>query len=413
MTRNLCLFTDSLYPSGVGEHILTLGAALRWQYRVTFVCPPSPPGRLLLRRAHSLGLEPLPLTIRGELVARQHLSAWLQTRRVTIFHGHAGSNREGYDGIHAAHEAGVPVVVRTEHLPEELVDPAERLPYQGLQQIVDRIICVSAGVAATFRRAGVTEQRLRVVQNGIYPPVAMPDRTRVRAVLGVPSDSLIALTVARFYPQKGHRYLAEAIPAVIAQVPQVHFVWVGEGAEEDALRQQLAALGVDRHVTFAGQRSDVPALLAASDVFVLPSLYEGLPLVALEAMALGRPIIGTRVCGTEEVVDDDVTGRLVEARDAAALVTALLEVLHQPDLRVRWGDAGRHRFAERFTAARMARQMADVYEEVLHEKATQSDNQSVREVTPVESASLAGQQGPEEAFPAPARTILLKREGKK
>jgi glycosyltransferase involved in cell wall biosynthesis len=175
---------------------------------------------------------------------------------------------------------------------------------------------------------------------------------------------------------------------------------VGEGAEEDALRQQLAALGVDRHVTFTGQRSDVPALLAAADVFVLPSLYEGLPLVALEAMAVGRPIVGTRVCGTDEVVADGVTGRLVEARDAAALATALLEVLLQPDLRARWGDAGRRRFAEQFTAARMARQMADVYEEVLREKAAQSDGLAVPDVTSVGSALHAGQQCPEEVLPA-------------
>jgi glycosyltransferase involved in cell wall biosynthesis len=285
-------------------------------------------------------------------------------------------------------------------LPEELANPAERLAYQRLQHVVDRIICVSAGVAGTFRRAGVSERRLRVVQNGIYPPVAIPDRTGVRAALGVPSDTLIALTVARFYPQKGHRYLAEAIPAVIARVPQLHFVWVGEGAEESALRQQLAARGVDRHVTFAGQRSDVPALLAAADVFVLPSLYEGLPLVALEAMGVGSPIVGTRVCGTEEVVDDGVTGRLVEAEDAAALAKALIEVLLRPDLRLRWGNAGRRRFAEQFTAARMARQMAGVYEEVLHEKAAQSEGLAVPAVTSVGSASLAGPLCPEEVLPA-------------
>jgi glycosyltransferase involved in cell wall biosynthesis len=400
MSRSLCLFTDSLYPSGVGEHMLTLGAALRQQYRVALVCPPSPPGQLLLQRARALGLETLALTVRGDPVARQCLCAWLQARRGAIFHGHAGSNREGYDGIYAAHEAGAAAIVRTEHLPEELADPAERRAYQRLQQAVDRIICVSAGVAATFWRAGVAEQRLRVVHNGINPPAAEPDRAGVRAALGVPPDALVALTVARFYPQKGHRYLAEAIPAVLAREHRAHFVWVGEGAEEGALRQQLAALGVDRHVTFVGQRPDVPSLLTAADVFVLPSLYEGLPLVALEAMAVGTPVVGTNVCGTNEVIDDGVTGRLVKVRDAAALAGALLEALLQPDRRVQWGDAGRRRFAERFTAARMARETVGVYEEVLHEKAARSHGLAGPDVTPVATASLAGQQRPGDALPA-------------
>ena len=89
-------------------------------------------------------------------------SGGLQARRIAIFHGHAGSNREGYDGIYAAHEAGVPAVVRTEHLPEELVDPAECQAYQRLLQVVDRIICVSAGVGATFRRALALNRSTRI-----------------------------------------------------------------------------------------------------------------------------------------------------------------------------------------------------------------------------------------------------------
>jgi glycosyltransferase involved in cell wall biosynthesis len=394
MSRSLCLFTDSLYPSGVGEHMLTLGAELRRRYRVAFVCPPSAPGRHLLQRARALGAETLALTVREDPMARQHLGDWLQARRIAVFHGHAGSNREGYDGIYAAHDAGVPAVVRTEHLPEELTAAVERRAYQRLQRVVDRVICVSAGVGATFRRAGVPQHRLRVVHNGIHPSVVVPDRVGVRAALGLPSEALIVLTVARFYPQKGHRYLAGAIPAVIEQAPRAHFVWVGEGVEEGALRQQLAALGVDRHVTFAGQRQDVPNLLAAADAFVLPSRYEGLPLVALEAMAVGTPVVATRVCGTSEVVDDGVTGRLTEAADEAALAAALLEVLTQPDLRVRWGEAGRQRFAERFTAARMAREIAEVYEEVLREKAAQREEGESSGVAPVASRPVARLQRP-------------------
>ena len=106
-------------------------------------------------------------------------------------------------------------------------------------------------------------------------------------------------------------------------------------------------------------------LMAAADLVVLPSLFEGLPLVVLEAMAAGLPVVGTRVCGTTEAVCDGMTGRLVEAQDAAALADAVLEVLERPELAARWGDARRRRFEREFQPARMARETAAVYEELL------------------------------------------------
>jgi len=105
--------------------------------------------------------------------------------------------------------------------------------------------------------------------------------------------------------------------------------------------------------------------MAAADLFVLPSLFEGLPLVALEAMAAGLPLVGTRVCGTAEVIVDGITGCLVEANDADALSEAILGTLARPELAARWGAAGRRHVAHQFSAARMARETAAVYEELL------------------------------------------------
>jgi glycosyltransferase involved in cell wall biosynthesis len=364
MTRRVCLFTDSLYPSGVGEHLFDLAAELRKQYRLAFVCPPSRVGRLLLDRIAALGVETVPLEVRGEPTARQRLATWLRARRIEVFHGHAGCGWEGYEGIYAARAARVPAVVRTEHLPDVLTDPAERRRYYGLQQLIDRIVCVSEGVRATFRQAGVPAHRLRVVRNGISPRRATPDRAGVRAALGLPPDTAIVLTVARFYPQKGHCYLAAAAPAIVAQVPNAHFVWVGEGEHGDELRQQVHALGLDARVSFLGLRNDVPDLMAAADLFVLPSLFEGLPLVVLEAMAAGLPVVGTRVCGTSELIEDGVTGRLVAASDAAALASAVIQALTQPSLRAGWARVAQQRCAEEGSAARMARETAAVYEEL-------------------------------------------------
>ena len=126
-----------------------------------------------------------------------------------------------------------------------------------------------------------------------------------------------------------------------------------------------------------GRREDVGALLAGANVLAMPSWFEGLPIVVLEAMSLGVPVVGTRVCGLTEVVVDGETGRLVPPGDAPALARALDEVLSSPDLAARWGDAGRRRQREHFGAERMVAETAAVYDEVLSAAPTRARRANV------------------------------------
>src|SRR5438874_1365932 len=126
MTTRVCLFTDSLEPSGVGVHMLTLAGELRERYGVSFVCPPTPSGAPVLARAAEMGLETLALDLSPDAGAGGVLCAWLVARGVEVFHCHAGIGWEGHAGVYAARQAGVPVVVRTEHLPYLLTNPQER-----------------------------------------------------------------------------------------------------------------------------------------------------------------------------------------------------------------------------------------------------------------------------------------------
>jgi glycosyltransferase involved in cell wall biosynthesis len=397
----VCLFTDSLAPSGVGEHMLTLAEELLDDYALTFVCPPSTSGLRLLERAHTMGLAAVALEVRGEPRASQQLGEVLQRQGVDIFHCHAGVTWEGHDGIRAARALNGPKIVRTEHLaeltavfrtedlPDLIYSPyhrpdrrpdndelaqmvaVDRTEYLRVVELVDRVICVSAGVRDSYLEVGVEPQKLRVVRNGIRPtpPVSSVRETRER--LGIPLDKRVVLSVGRMIDVKGHLFVLGAVEKVIRSQPDALFLWVGGGPLQEELRERVSALDLDEHVCFAGQRSDVHDVIAAADLFLLASLVEGLPLVVLEAMAAGRPVVGTRVSGTSEVIRDGVTGRLVEpprldgSGDTDALAVAILESLDNPEIAACRGSAGRALFEREFTAARMARETAEVYDELL------------------------------------------------
>lgn len=389
--RTICLFTDSQEPSGMGEHMLTLVTQLLENYRLLFICPDNETGRTYLQRAEALGCLVVPLPAADERMARQTLQWWLTEMAVDVFHCHAGIGWEGHWGVHTAHEADVPVIIRTEHLPYLLTDPRQCAAYQEIVPLVDQIICTSEEAAHSYCQAGVPAHKMTVVRNGIIPKRVEADRAQIRAKFGLPPDAQLVLTVARMTEQKGHRYLLEAIPAIVAVDPNIHFLWVGEGPLEGELRQQAHALGIHHpQLIFAGRQPDVSALLAATDLFVLPSLFEGLPLMILEAMANGVPVIGTRVCGTSEVITDGFNGRLVEARDSQALATAINEALREPSLTSRWTHAGRTRFAQEFSAARMAEETAALYE-ALRTAAESQVNQRSRTPAAADGSSASTQ----------------------
>lgn len=350
----------------MGEHMLTLAAALQGEYRIAFVCPPTTAGRSFLERAAQLGVETLPLAAPYDNpVGLKSLRNWLEMRQFDLFHCHAGIGWEGFGGVEAARAAGVPVVVRTEHLPYLLDHPVQRADHQRIVGSVDRLICVSQEARASYINEGLPAAKISVVYNGITLQVVQPNRAALLTELGLSPPARLVLTVGRMVPQKGYDILLEAIPAVLERVPEAHFLWAGDGPLQDELSTRVATLGLASNVHLLGRRHDVAALMAAADLFVLPSRFEGFPLSLLEAMSAALPVVGTRVCGTSEAISDGVTGRLVPPAQPAALAAAIIEVLAQPAQAARWGDAGRELVYKRFTASRMARETSDIYQELL------------------------------------------------
>jgi glycosyltransferase involved in cell wall biosynthesis len=244
-------------------------------------------------------------------------------------------------------------VVQPQHLPYLVAHPRMRRAYHSSITEVDRLIAVSEGLRRTYERIGIPPERFVTVPNGVAPLARRMSREEARRNLGLGPDQPVVLTIGRLTHMKGRWHLIDAVPDLAGRFPGLAVVLVGDEPLRDSLARRAAALGVAGSVCFPGHRPDARRLLAAADVFVLPSRHEGMPLVA------------TRAIGSAEVVDDGVSGALVRPEDPAALGAAVARLLADPALRSRQGTAARCRYEARFTRARMAADTAAVYESVL------------------------------------------------
>ena len=355
MKARVVLVTDSPDPSGLGEHMLTLGTALAAEFDVLLAAPDG--SGALLARAAAGGLRVKSI----DVGASGAFTRWLRAYRADLVHVHAGIGWEGHDLVRAASGAAVPVI-RTEHLPYLLTNVVQQAAYRAMLLSVTCRIAVSKAVAETHAVQGGGP--IHVVQNGIAPRQATRDRAAVRAELGLEDRHRLVLTVARFTAQKAYDVLLAAVPAVLEAAPDARFVLVGDGRERGAIAAMIAEAGLMERVLLLGQRDDVADLLAAADLFVLPSHFEGLSLALLEAAAAGLPIVATATGGTVEGLGAD-HAFLVRPGDAEALAAAVIRALTDTAEAGAAAEQALNRFQSRFTTERMAAQTADIYRSIL------------------------------------------------
>ena len=253
-------------------------------------------------------------------------------------------------GRFAAMMAGVPIIVGTEVNIYERKHPWHARAERWLMRGTD-VVVTSAESVRDFYIAQVKADpsKVDVVYNAVDWTQLQTTRGRevVRASIGVPPGAPTLGIIARLTEQKAHRVLFDAI-AQHAGLAGAHLVVVGDGDLRDDLRRRVEALGLGARVHFLGARRDLGDLLASIDVFVMSSLWEGLPLSMVLAMGAGLPVVATRVAGIPEVVRDGVTGLLVPPGDSAALGAALARVVAEPALRAALGDAARAYVRPRF-----------------------------------------------------------------
>ncbi|HEX2980943.1 MAG TPA: glycosyltransferase [Anaerolineaceae bacterium] len=232
-----------------------------------------------------------------------------------------------------------------------------RLLYRWTSTRIEGFIAVADQVHQAIQQGiGPADGRVTTISNGVDVPRyrQMSNRRATRSSLGLRESDYVIILVGTLKEQKGHCYLIEAAAPLIAENPSIHILFAGDGELGEPLRRQVAQAGLEKNIHFLGSRNDIPDLLAASDTFVLPSLWEGLPMALIEAMASGLPVIATQVSGSEQVVETEQTGILVPPGDALELRRALVRILTAPGWAKAIGQAGSDRVEAVYGAGKQA-----------------------------------------------------------
>lgn len=324
---------------------------------------------------------PRKLTLPGGRLGHRNADAFLLGIRGTVRRIHAEwpidvihahmMVPDGWAAARIGHELGVPAV-GTAHRADVLDIPAQgakaRMRVAEAIQTLDAVVTVSRAIGDAADAIARPRRPITVVPNGADAEVFMPrDPAEARQRLGIPAEGPVISYVGKLVPRKGVDTLIEAMGILAARAAGApRLVMAGIGGMREPLEQRAAELGVADRITWLGKvpHDDVGWVMSAGDVFVLPSLSEGLPTVVCEAMACGLPVVATAVDGTPEIVDDPATGLLVQPHDAGGLAAALARVLDDPGMARGMGAEALRRSEAEYTWAANARRMEQVYAQV-------------------------------------------------
>lgn len=293
--------------------------------------------------------------------------------------------REGCDLVHsnkykadiislmACRMAEIPIIT-TVHgwCSEDLKARAYELIQAFSWRFFDRVICVSESYKQKALQFGVCENKLKVIHNGIdvdgyMIKDAQDVRLSVLTKYGIPSHHFVAGIIGRLSIEKGHRYFVEAAKKLLKEEPNVSFVIIGDGPEENRIRKRIGYLGLNGHIRMLGYIEKPQEIYAGLDAVVMPSLREGLPNVLLEAMFYGKPVIATNVGGIPDVIRNNESGLLIPAKNSSAIVDTLITLIRHPEQKRRIGSAAKRRVLEQFSFGQRMAQIERLYQEVIQE----------------------------------------------
>ena len=277
-------------------------------------------------------------------------------------------------GTLAARILGIPSV-STVHILDKSAEKKSKVMRLKLRRFVlrkfcSRIIAVSEKTRTHhLKTGGLDPNKVTTVYNGIdiarFKVTNESQITKTKQVLHLPLNSQIIITVAVLREPKGIQYMINALPAILEEIPDIHYLVVGDGAYGTSLKDLSAALSIQDHITFAGHRTDIPDLLACGDIFVLPTLGDALPTVLIEALAAGKPIVASNVGGVPEIIENGVNGVLIPPGDSSGLADACLQLLKNREQASQMILAGSQTVWQRFNVDAQVKQLSNIYEEIV------------------------------------------------
>ena len=364
-TLNIALASTARGWHGGEEQALLLACGLRRRGNRCLILARR--GETFARRMAENGFPVTEFSQRG-----WNMGSWLKIRRALL---DIRADVLHYNDSHSITAAGVAAWGLS--IPARLASRRVDFPVRSSKRyrhLCDRVLCVSRAVAGVCCDSGIPSDQLRVIHDGVDPGrVRSGDRARGRRSLALETDQPLLLTVAKLTDHKGHRFLLDAMPAIIQRDPRICLALAGDGELEVKLRQQARQLGIESHVRFLGFRQDIPDLIQAADIFVMPSHLEGLGSSLIDAMLAPKPIVTTTAGGIPDLTGSDESGQdpvawTVAPGEPAALATAIIEALESPDLCAGRQRRARFRAEQLFTSETMVESTIAAYREVLERK---------------------------------------------
>lgn len=298
-----------------------------------------------------------------DLFAIRNILKLIKDEEIDIINTHSGRDTL-LAGIAGRISCRKPVIVRTRHL---------ALPVTSLftyKYLARKVVAVSGHVRRYLINEGLPEEKVTAVRTGIDITRFNPGNAKdlLRQKLEISPETPVVGTVSVLRRKKGHHILLEAVPLILKQCPGALFFIAGDGPQRDNIRLKINEMGLNDKVFMLGIRNDIPDILKFFDIFVLPTIQEALGTSFLEAMAMGKPVVGCNVGGVSEVIRDGVNGYLVEPEDPRSLADAVVRLLKDDSARKKMGEAGEKMVSESFTVEKMCEGMFSLYSSLMKER---------------------------------------------
>ncbi|HTS17125.1 MAG TPA: glycosyltransferase family 4 protein [Verrucomicrobiae bacterium] len=375
----ICHVITRLIVGGAQENTVTSCIGLRKMgHEVDLVIgPQTGPEGSLYEQAKAAGV---PITVVDELRrapnpfhdlgAGRTLRQLFRGRRYDLVHTHSG--KAGLIGRIAATRERVPIIVHTIHGPSfyRYQNPIGNWVFRWAEQVAGtyttKFVSVADAMTEQYLAAGIgTPDRYITIHSGmdIDSFLTVSRDEALRESLGITATDLVAGKIARLFRLKGHEFLFEAAPRIVAAVPNVKFLLIGDGVYRERFERRATELGLRKHFVFAGlvPPREIPRYVASMDLLVHLSLREGLPRALSQALACGKPVVAFDVDGAREVCIGGETGLLVRVGDQNGLAGAVIRLLQDTALAHRMGLRGRESVRERFSEVRMVQQLDELY----------------------------------------------------